>query len=51
MSAIHIEELKQKLEAAMGDAEYAVCDLSAKERETCPQYGRFDLLRTLLNDG
>jgi len=51
LSAVHIEELKQKLEAAMGDAEYAVCDLSAKERDTCPQCGRLDLLRTLLDDG
>ncbi len=51
LSAVHIEELKQKLEAAMGDAEYAVRDLSAKERETCPQCGRLDLVRTLLNAG
>ena len=51
LSAVHVEELKQKLEAAMGGAECAVRDLSAKERETCPQCGRLDLVRTLLNDG
>jgi hypothetical protein len=51
LSAGHVEELKQKLETAMGDAEYAVRDLSAKERETCPQCGRLDRVRTLLHEG
>ena len=51
LSAVHIEELKQRLETAMGDAGYTVRDLSANERETCPRCGRLDLVRTLLDDG
>lgn len=50
-SAAHIEELKQRLETAMGEAECAVCDLSAIARETCPRCGRLDLVRTLLENG
>ncbi len=51
LSAVHIENLRQRLETAMGEADYAVQDLSAKERETCPGCGRLDLVRKLLAEG
>ncbi len=51
LSAFRIEELKQRLETAMGDSGYAVRDLSAKERETCPHCGRLDWVRNLLHEG
>ncbi|MCF8129793.1 MAG: gas vesicle protein [Deltaproteobacteria bacterium] len=49
--AVRIEALKQRLETVMGDAGCAVRALSAKERETCPQCGRLDLVRVLLDEG
>ncbi len=51
LTSLHIRQLRKNLEAAILDSGFDVQDLSEKERETCPQCGKLDLVQILLENG
>ena len=51
LTALHVQQLKKGLEAAILDAGCDAQDLSVEETETCPRCGRLDFVQILLENG